>query len=407
MKRMYSNLALRASTLLRYRMVQIQPGRLAIGAALLAIGLCRLLPAGWLQGVDRWIGRPGDALLLLAVALLAGLSQCYPLRQKPLPVVPPARTFGPAAAILDQHVQLDQAIDQKLGEVIEDTENSALAIMGQVRQLYDTASKVVSYLDSSSLKAGDLGKEIIDSVAYLVEIGAFIRQLPVKMERDLQSVHAVVKEIKELGGLVEAVQAISMQSHLLAINAAIEASRAGSGGVAFRVVATEMRSLASNSGAAAARINEGLSRARHVVQDGMAASIAESAQQLEAVSNAGASIQKLHDNFEDMSQYYKTRFTVVTKHNEDLAKDIAEMLGQIQYQDVVRQCIERIRFATGQRNEFFQHALVMAQQDDADLAQSPLLLERILSDYLKEEEKHVHSVRQGSGSGSELKIELF
>jgi methyl-accepting chemotaxis protein len=315
---------------------------------------------------------------------------------------PQVQAPGLAEGILDNHLRLDQAIDGTLNQVIGDTENSTLAIMQQVRELHDTAGKLVAYLTGSSQTAGNLGKEIDDSVAQVGEVGAFIRQLPAKMERDMKSVQAVVKEIKELSGMVEAVQAISMQSHLLAINAAIEASHAGNSGGAFRVVADEMRQLASNSSKVATTITQGLARARHVVEHGMAARIAESKQQLDQVSQAAASIQQVLTNFEDMNQYNKTRFTVITKHNEDLVKQIAEVMGQIQYQDVVRQCIERIRVAIGQRNECLQNAV-----RTCGLAQLPERLRLVLHDYMHEEEKHRHSAHDAPEDGGENKIELF
>jgi len=386
------------------KIVLANPIQSSVIAALVAIGACRLLLASYLSGFDDLIGRPGDALLVLAVLLML---TPHLLIRRPLPAVLQDRRLEPLDAILENHMRLEHEIDKSLNEVVGDTENSALAIIQQVRQLYDTANRLVVYLDDSSQKTGNMGNEITDSVAHAIEIGAFIQQLPAKMERDLQGVNIVVKEIKELGGLLEAVRGISMQSHLLAINAAIEASRAGSSGDAFRVIATEMRILASNSGEVAASINQGLTRAREGVEAGMASSIAESTLQLAKVSLAGVSIQKLLDNFEDINQFNKTRFAVVTQHNEDLARDIAEVLGQIQYQDVVRQRIERIQITTGKRNASFQEAGGMQDQAGVKLALLPELLELILNDYLAEENKHKHSEKQSSDNSSELKIELF
>jgi len=313
----------------------------------------------------------------------------------------------PAMALLETHLQLDCEIDKKLQEVIVDTENSALEIIKQVRQLYDTANTLVVYLSTTSTQANALGSDIVTSVNYLMEIGAFIEALPAKMTRDINSVQSVVKEITELSELVGSVQAISMQSHLLAINAAIEGSRAGPAGAAFRIVAEEMRLLAANSSSVADRINSGLLRARKVVQDGMATSIAESSKGLDDVSHAVASIQKLQDNFEDMSQYFKTRFAVVTKHNEDLATDIAEVLGHIQYQDVVSQCIERMRATVSQRNALLQAVVGQQGLTPEDLAQLPALLAQILEAYCKEEDKHKHSARHTEEANTELKFELF
>jgi methyl-accepting chemotaxis protein len=109
-----------------------------------------------------------------------------------------------------------------------------------------------------------------------------------------------------------------------------------------------------------------------------------------------------------MSQYYKTRFAVVTRHNEDLARNIAEVLGQIQYQDVVRQCVQRIQAVVGRRNGVLQDAVVSAGQHGPDGAPLPALLQAVLDDYLAEEKKHLHSARhEPDNSDSGLKIALF
>lgn len=318
---------------------------------------------------------------------------------------PPDRTPETVQALLESHLRLDQAIDNKLGEVIADTQDSALAIITQVRKLHDTASKLVAYLDDSSPEAGNLGQEINDSVAHVEEIGKFIKRLPEKMERDLHNVQGIAKEINDLSNLAGSVQAISMQSHLLAINAAIEASRAGTEGAAFRIVATEMRKLASDSSAVGAKINEGLSRARHVVEHGLASSIAESSQQLGDVTHAAETIQKLLGNFDDMRQYYQRRIAVVTQHNESLVTDIAEVLGESQDQDVVRQCIERIRDAIKQRNALLQNATNEPGSDKLTLLTRQF--EGVLNNYMAEEVKHQHSRSGSVDNGGGPKIELF
>jgi len=239
---------------------------------------------------------------------------------------------------------------------------------------------------------------------------SFIDKLPAKMQDDLTSVQAIVKEIKALADMTSDVQAISLQSHLLAINAAIEASRAGASGAAFKVVADEMRKLAANSSAMAVRINKGLARARDLVETGIESTITDSSRQFADVSKATSSIHKLRNNFEDISQYYKTRFAIVTKHNQDLVADIAEVLGHIQYQDVVRQAIERIRVAAERRNAAMSAALDGSALEDSGAEPGAGLtqqLELILDDYLTEENKHRHSGRKTQGAGAPPKLVLF
>jgi methyl-accepting chemotaxis protein len=391
-----------------------------LGGALALLLALRGLPEPVLQGMDALLGRSGDGLWLAGILLLAALwlGLLFQTAGR-APAAAQATDAGllPAALqqLLDTHLQLDHEMDNKLGEVIQDTENSALHIMQEVRGLFDTADALVQYLNSSSPQAHALGQDIVNSMAYLLDIGKFIQELPIQMARDLDGVKNVVAEIKQLSGLVGSVQAISIQSHLLAINAAIEGSRAGPSGAAFRVVAQEMRVLAANSNAVALQINDGLRRAREVVEGGMEQRIAESSQALSDVTVTAASIEKLQDNFADMSQYFKTRFAVVTQHNQDLVNDIAEVLGHIQYQDVVSQCITRMRVATAQRNEFFQTLVVdvgqrqgLSQSErEVDLGRLAEQLVLISSNYCLEEDKHKHSARHDEDGSGGLKLELF
>ena len=313
----------------------------------------------------------------------------------------------PATDALSVFLRLELAIDTSLNAVIGDTDTSAQSIIKHIRRLHDAACTLASYLDGTSLKAGDLGKEVAESMAFLADISFFIESLPAKMERDLASVQAVVEEIKQLSDMASGVKAISLQSRLLGINAAVEASRVGTAGNAFKVVADEMRKLAGNSSAMAVRINKGLSRAQEIVDGGLRSTITDSARQLADVSKAAESIKKLRDNLDDMNQYYKIRFAIVIKHNEDLVKDIAEALGEIQYQDVVRQCIERIRVAAGRRNDALCAVIDTTGEWLGVDPELPLQLELVLNEFEAEERNHRHSVRQTRGSDAPLKLELF
>lgn len=323
----------------------------------------------------------------------------------------PARIEAPnaltQAATLQAHQLLDDAFHEKLAHVVEDTERSAHDIVHRVAGLHEAASTIVGYLDRSDLQTGSIGQEIAESVARLVEIRDFLEALPERMERSLRTVGVLVDEISNISGMVESVQGLSMQSHLLAVNAAIEASRAGVAGRAFRIIADEMRALAANSGECATRISAGLTRAQAAVDGGIRDSMRESPQQMAQVADAREAIERLQHSFEDMTQYYKTRFAVVTRHNQQLSADIAEVLGQTQYQDVVRQSIVRIQDAMRRR------AQAMAAPQEGEIASPGAAitknLQEVLEDFVAEESNHVHSARLEDTADNEgaLRIELF
>lgn len=321
---------------------------------------------------------------------------------------PDAEAGGRAGAELAQaQLALDSHIDRKLEEVVTDTELSAQAIVHHVRQLYDSAAAVMRYLDLSDQGSQQIGHDIHESVRQLVGVRSFLESLPAKVERDQQAMQALSQEITALNAQVEAVQSIAMQSHLLAINAAIEASRAGEAGRAFRVVADEVRVLASNSHAAAQNIRTGLAQARDVVTTRLRASQDESAQQLATVDCSRGAIEKLEHSFEDMTQYYKTRFTVLARHNEQLTAGIADVLGQTQFQDVVRQLIERVRTTIDRRNYTVQQALTLLPDSPA-AGQHVQDMQALLDSFLAEEAHHTHSARLDEATDSDgPSIELF
>lgn len=129
------------------------------------------------------------------------------------------------------------------------------------------------------------------------------------------------------------------------------------------------------------------------------------------IAQAGAivsSIRKLQDNYDEIRQYYKTLFGVVTQHNTNLAREIAELLGHIQYQDVVRQRIERVATAVEQRNEVLMELPRKLGEAQADLTDLPARMKGILEKYLSNEACHAPAATHMPGQSNALpKFQLF
>lgn len=310
-----------------------------------------------------------------------------------------------AKLVIDAHIRIDEAIGEQLKVVVEDTDEAAMTLIQQVRKLNDAASNLVGYLDNSNLSAQNMDGEIEASVASITQISDFVNTLPKMIRQDVNAIQqAALKEINALGAFTQLIKDISLQTNLLALNAAIEAAHAGEAGRGFAVVASEVKKLSEKSANAALMIENGLKGAQLTMQQDLKESPAE-----QQILDAGAiisSIHRLQENYDDIRQYYKTLFVVVTQHNTSLASEIADMLGLIQFQDVARQRIERASNAIAQRNEVLTELPQRLGGGGADLNTLPVKMQGVLDDYVFAESRHA-AVDDHGNADSLPKFELF
>jgi methyl-accepting chemotaxis protein len=309
----------------------------------------------------------------------------------------PAADLGPAVAA---SLRLDREVGLKLDEAVDRTEASALAIMGQVRHLCDRSALLAVRLQDASAQADAFEADMRANTGDLASMADFLARLPERFDCDRASIRRIADEIRGLADLAESVQGISMQSHMLSINAAIEASRAGANGRSFKVVAEEMRALAANSHGAAARIGKSLATIRGILSENLERNAERSADDLSRIAETAQAVTRLQGSFERVRGTYRAGFADMLAHGEALSAGTAEVLGQLQYQDVVRQCVERLRLAMERRNGVLQRELGGSVPAPG---QAAALIGDVVEEYLVGEARHGGD---SAGRGTAA-IELF
>ncbi len=336
-------------------------------------------------------------------------SDNVPVRHEPWaePSVSAAQPMMQAA--VGHSTALDGALNQQLNLVISDTEYAAMNLITHVQDLNKDAHALVDYLHHSSSQAGDMEREIGTSLELIGSISEFVQHLPERIQKDVGLIEQANKRVHSLQSLAGDINAISQRTDILAINASIEAARAGEVGRGFAIVADEVRKLSTGTRALATNISTGLKELNTSISESLQAFVANAKNQSTEAEGIVDSIVKLQESHEDMRQYYKTLFTVVTKHNGDLASQISMMLGDVQFQDVLRQRVERALIAINKRSAVLQDMGTLTEQAQWALIENSM--RQIHDDYVTEEIQHSPLGGSGedtsNGSSGLSKMELF
>jgi len=197
---------------------------------------------------------------------------------------------GSASEILASSIQLTSSVSETAASVAETT--STIEEVKQTADLASQKAKAVADGAQQAAVAAQSGQKAIEDVM------SSMQRVQEQMESIADNVVRLAEQSQAVGEIIVTVNDISEQSNILAVNASIEAAKAGEHGKGFGVVAQEIRNLADQSKQATAQVRTILTD----IQRGVSASVMATEQGNRTVSEsmkqsteAGESIRVLTD----------------------------------------------------------------------------------------------------------------
>ena len=309
-------------------------------------GLLGGLAVAYSDGFSAWAVGAGSVLLALCIGLGLWANRCYQAHWTRL------RQQLDQPAVASATLAVDNGLADVCMSVLpiwsRQIEAARLISETSILKLSERFGTLSSNISNSVASNGgqDASQQLVD----LLEVGQHdLNSIVLALRSALSNKENELKEVMQLSGFTEQLQQmakfvgdIASQTNLLALNAAIEAARAGEAGRGFAVVADEVRKLSSMSGETGRKISETVNTVNAAIARTVQMSRHHAEQDTLTLADSERVVSQVIEHFRGTAQTIVRNSHDLQQQSANVADEIAQVLVALQFQDRVSQMLTLI-----------------------------------------------------------------
>ena len=203
---------------------------------------------------------------------------------------------------------------------------------GDMALMLSAMTEIAAQVEHTLRCADEASDQVGKGRASVVQTRQDIEALALCMDETDKTVASLARQTSQIGKVLEVIHDIAQQTNLLALNAAIEAARAGEQGRGFAVVADEVRHLSEKTSVSTREIQqiiEGLQQGSRQAAGAMQSSREGVSRCVLASQSAVAMLQVVADDIDNINRF-NGQIAATTQAQSRVSAEIGECLGRVQ-----------------------------------------------------------------------------
>ncbi len=251
--------------------------------------------------------------------------------------------YGEGCVFVEKAVEAERTFAEVINEK---TEKATQKLTDHVYSLAESSRKVGVLIDEAighiTTGEGGLKEDVVQLEKQLRVIEELITEFKRIRDGYAAEMETIEGTMRQIDAFTDTITDLAERTSVLAINASIEAARAGNSGKGFAVIAGEVQKLAGNTKSIAEQINTTVEESVHKVKE----SIEQYGTRIERSVNLLEKSGSEHSKLIELLNPQIEKVSDVVSHSQELSaavtKDLNEVTVHLQYQDSVRQMLEHM-----------------------------------------------------------------